>query len=595
MVKDNRDQILRNIFWIGILFNIILGGVIIFIPNYDEDWYFSYYYLIVGIPYGPESLDPHLAWDSPSIDVINQVAEGLYKYHHEGMTHTAIPNLATGFIKDNLTYIFSLTQNASFHDGRGFNATHVKKSFDRLHYFLNATGAISNPDDITPLSDLYEWADGTFIINTTEINSEFSINITLNREFEPFLDLLCFSASYIFIPIDAKGQETLWQDYMTTSTDGFLGTGPWIYNHYEDDVEVVFNYNPTYWKGASELKKLIFSVIGNANAINQALLAGDIDFIDDPLTDFIPIFEEDPHITLKNNGQSMVIQYLGMNNQHLNITWRQVISHIFDYDFVIINSLLNGYAKRLESPIPLGITGANWIHQEAIYNLTKARIIMQSMGFGYDKYGNPWGILNTFEDNYNWTTAAQLTPFRFLNFTYHSGNQFREDLFYMLVNQFELIGVELNAAIISWDDFLNRVYERGIFNRNMLELYWIGWGPDYNDPSNYINPLFTNRSVASNSAQYNGFQAAVEAGRNPYYLWDNVQLLMEEALEETNQTTRTAMYNRIQQILVEEDMPWVYGYVSIDYDAHIRGLYGYPYNNMGELYFYPCRVNIPPI
>jgi len=141
---------------------------------------------------------------------------------------------------------------------------------------------------------------------------------------------------------------------------------------------------------------------------------------------------------------------------------------------------------------------------------------------------------------------------------------------------------------MTWGEFIYRVYEIGDLHRNMLQLYWLAWGPDYNDPSNFINPLFTNRSIASNGAQYNGYAAAIEAGRNENLLNDNVQLLMEAGLSETNPVTREALYDRIQELLIEHDRPWVWGYVSKSHRAWVANLEGMPVNAMGKEYFYPC-------
>ena len=139
-----------------------------------------------------------------------------------------------------------------------------------------------------------------------------------------------------------------------------------------------------------------------------------------------------------------------------------------------------------------------------------------------------------------------------------------------------------------WGDFFGRLYEYGNRHRNMLQLYWLSWGPDYNDPSNFINPLFTNRTRASNGVQYNGYLAAIEAGRDPLALWDNVQLLMEAGLSETDPVAREAIYDRIQELLIEHDRPWAWGWVSKTHRAWVSNLHGYQQNPMGKEYFYPC-------
>lgn len=580
--------------------------------------------LIFGTPEGPWDLDPHYAWDSASLDVIDQIAEGLFRCEHSlsPLENNIVPNLATGYTKNGREYSFSLVQNASFHDGRKFNATWVKASFDRLSYLMNISGNLPENIDKTMVAELYEFYDPNLdqtypIINKTEIINEFTINFTLNIDYAPFISLLCFSASYIFIPLNGETKQELWDfddtgmvnwtDYLSTSKDHFFGTGPWIYDHYRDGVEVVFTAHPNYWRGASRITKLVFSIINDANNRNNALLVGDIHFLENPLASLYEKFNTNSNILLKKVGQGMISQYLGMNNKLYNITWRQVISHVIDYDYII--NWWNGTVVRMESPIPIGIYYANWTSQEAKLNITKARMLMQSMGFGYDEYDTPWNV----EDDFNWTQAARDNPFRCLNFTIQCSffgwwcpfrNQFQRVLFMMLINNLELIGVEINIEYVYYP-----------FDRDEYSLIWLSWGPDYNEPSNFINPLFTNRSIASNGVQYDGFLAAQEAAvafnsgaayastwvswsgpyaqvaatpRDPYNLWDNTQLLMEAALSESNPATREAMYSRIQMLLVEQDMPWVYAYVNIHNIAHIKDLKGYPYNTMGRLYFYPC-------
>jgi ABC-type transport system substrate-binding protein len=288
---------------------------------------------------------------------------------------------------------------------------------------------------------------------------------------------------------------------------------------------------------------------------------------------------------------------MGMNNNKINQTFRQVISHAIDYAY-ITDEIMEGTADRLESPIPEGILMGGWSHQEATYNLTKARMMMQAIGYGFNGtdttlgWKDPGAVTFTpFDLDYHdvWEYAATHGREALsVSFTYNIGNQMREDMLALLQRDMPRIGITVIGYGMQWSEYIYRLYEVGTLNRDMLELYWIGWGPDYNDPSNFINPLFTNRSVASNGAQYNGYLAAMEAGRDPLLLNDNVQLLMEEGLVETNPVARAAIYTRIQELLVEEDMPWVYGYSSKVFDAYVVALTGFQTNTMGKVWFYPC-------
>ncbi|MBY9009535.1 MAG: hypothetical protein KGD74_06690, partial [Candidatus Lokiarchaeota archaeon] len=181
------------------------------------------------------------------------------------------------------------------------------------------------------------------------------------------------------------------------------------------------------------------------------------------------------------------------------------------------------------------------------------------------------------------------------NYTYNIGNDMRENMLTLLTDNCDYIGINIVDAGTTWPQFILSLYELAGLHRDMVQIYWLGWIPDYNDASNYINPLFTNRSVASNGAKYNGYLSAIEAGRDELATWDNVQLLMEAALLETIDATRRVYYNRIQTLLVEEDMPWAFGYTGINNDAWNKDLLGYPSNAMGRLYFYPVYWNITSV
>ncbi|GAH28932.1 unnamed protein product, partial [marine sediment metagenome] len=66
----------------------------------------------------------------------------------------------------------------------------------------------------------------------------------------------------------------------------------------------------------------------------------------------------------------------------------------------------------------------------------------------------------------------------------------------------------------------------------------------------------------------------------------NVQLLMEAATRETDPLIRELFYSRIQQLLVEQDMPWVFGYVPINNVWYRSEIDGYQINSLNKVYFH---------
>jgi peptide/nickel transport system substrate-binding protein len=529
--------------------------------------------LVYGIPNGPSDIDPQYAKDKISFSVIDQVCEGLFKYNLSDSSYVIIPNLALSgeWSLDEKEYTATLRQGVTFHDGVPFNADAVIFNWERLAWALNVTG--TNTVGVTQVAKLYEFPNGTPIVKDVIKNSNYNITFVLNDRFAPFKALLCFSSSYILSPDSTPATA-----YIGTASGDIVGTGPFVYDAYEAGVEIIFHKNVNYWKGASEIDNLVFSVIPDANARNAALSSGDIDYLSDPLDAILGVFNLTVGIDLVYVGQSLVIQYLGMNNILLNSTWREVISYAIDYDY-IIDVLREGNAVRMESPIPEGILYANWTFDEAITDIAYARTVIQSMDFGVG-----WNVTDGGPDDLLWETSTFFT----VNYTYNIENQFQEDILVLLQNNLLKVGIIVENASMSQSEFTNRLFERERHHRNMLQLYPLEWGFDYNDPSTYINPLFTNRSAASNFVQYNGYQAAIEKGRNPFNLWDNVQLLLEEALRTTNDELRKQYYWRIQELLVEQDRPWAFLYARKVYSARFSRLNGCIPNTMGKEWFWPC-------
>ena len=64
---------------------------------------------------------------------------------------------------------------------------------------------------------------------------------------------------------------------------------------------------------------------------------------------------------------------------------------------------------------------------------------------------------------------------------------------------------------------------------------------------------------------------------------------MEAALHETNLAAREAMYDTIQQLLVERDFPLAWGICDKIIHAHSVDLTGFQQNYLNWLYFYPCE------
>ncbi|MFX1298245.1 MAG: ABC transporter substrate-binding protein [Promethearchaeota archaeon] len=516
---------------------------------------------IVGSMYVMEDLDPQYAWDSASFDTFDQVCEGLFKYNLSHPSHEIIPNLASEdgtWAGGGLEFWVSLREGITFHDGYKFNASAVKWGFDRLAYLMNITGDLDSSCYYgipTILHSLYEWWDGTPIINRTEIINEYVVKFVLNKPYGAFKVLLCFRGSYILSPLSTPAT-----DYINPNTGDLVGTGPFVYEGANPGNWVDFSAYENYWRGIASIEQMSFTKIQDTDTRHNALSNGIIHFLEEVHISYIDTFKADGNITVLDTGRtSPLIQYMGINNRRFNITWRNAFSYAFDYSGVI-DVLLEGYAERLLSPVPPGVTYHNNSYNCPTYNLATARSYMQSMGYGVD-----------FTTDAQWEAATFLT----INYTYNVGNYIREGVRDIVMDNFDKIGVVVEDAGVTWEQYKDRLYNRRQLSHgwDSLELWWLGRIPDYNDPENFINPMFSNIS-GSNACQVN----------DPY-----LETLMAAGIEETDEDMRRTLYWEMQRYIVEDLRPWMSGYVPKLITAHDNSLTGFQQNGFSILDFYSCE------
>ncbi|MFX1470447.1 MAG: ABC transporter substrate-binding protein, partial [Promethearchaeota archaeon] len=372
--------------------------------------------LSCGVKYLPFTFDPQDCGDSYSLDIINQVMETLFTYNYSDPTLPIIPLLATDFgmwDPSHTQYTIDLRGGITFHDGSSLDADDVVFTFKRQAWLYNFTGL--NLGYVPDIRELYTFPNGVPIINDVVKVDNDTIRFELNDVYGPFMDLLCYTSSSILTDTYYNITGGI------VELDGdIIGTGPFELEYYEEDVEVYCRAYKNYWRGRAQIDKLIYVGITDDVDRNTALAAGDIQFLKNPLPEVVDLFKVLPDINVIDTGNnSGVINFLGMNNVLINRTWREVISYAVDYDY-LINEIRYGHAVRMKSPVGVSIKYYNGSFPVPTTNYTKARLIMQSMGFGVG--------FNMSEDA-EWIDAAVNAPFRTLNYSYDFGNNVREAIF----------------------------------------------------------------------------------------------------------------------------------------------------------------------
>lgn len=552
---------------------------------------------IYGISSNPNTIDPIDMWDLIPYDVACQSAEPLLEYNISSSDNSLIPKLATSWFWHSPTEIsFKIREGVYFHDGTLLTANAVKWNFDRLMWFCNYTGTLPYNTSIAFPSSLFYLSDGvTPIFSSVVINSMYNISIFLTNPYSPLLNLLTFPATYILSPTSTPR----WR-YLDQTTEQIVGTGPFVFEHFIYDDEVSYHAYEDYWAGKADIEELIFDIYTDETVLNNAFLADQVHFIKNPLRNYYSSIEADPDRILLNGGEDTCHYYLEFycgpgdpilgnpwDYQTLNSTWRRALSLAINYSY-IWDEIQSGYANPGCPAIPRQMPEYNssiegkMAHDNPFggtfaSSVKKAREYMQSMGFGLLWDSNFPGI-----DEAAWL-AASFRTIEVNEIIGSSTNQYLNDL---LLNCWDLIGIDIDITPRSWYDFLYT----GEISPWEMECHYAGWCSDYLDPFNTLNSLFNNAS----SSCFCDINDPILKGA------------IEAAGEETDPVLRMNIYKWIQSYMFDITRPenpssychapaWTYN----NYVAYHKDLIGFTPHPLERLFFHDCIWNrtatTPPI
>ena len=208
---------------------------------------------------GAENLDPlsQNVWITPVALIFSRLMR-------EGETGEASPELATSWTAnaEATEWTLTLQSGVTFHDGSAFDAADVAYSL----------GRIEDPELESPVASVLS------IIDRVEVIDPMTVKIILDAP-HAGLPLLLLDYRVRIIP---KGSGP-------TITKNPVGTGPFRIESFDPEGTTTLVAYDGYWEGQPLLDKIQFTAIPDAEARNQAMLAGQLDY-NGLTTDQAPLF-----------------------------------------------------------------------------------------------------------------------------------------------------------------------------------------------------------------------------------------------------------------------------------------------------------------
>jgi peptide/nickel transport system substrate-binding protein len=565
---------------------------------------------------GPETMDPHWAYDTSSGLIIFETYDSLINYKGEStaefvpMLATEVPSVENGLIsEDGLTYIFSIREGVKFHNGDILTPEDVVYSIKRALIFDRSGGptwmfcepllAVYGIEDkateitgVEKYSDLFVDGDPRgelkpeyketmikvftdYIDKTVEVDGN-NVVFHLAQAYAPFINILAHSGNWSSI-IDKKwtiaqgawdGQADNWWKYHDPENEKDPlyaienGTGPFVLQKWVPEEIIMLERFDDYWRGPAKIKNVQIKYISEYTTRKLMLQTGDADIVYIPLQ-YISEVENIEGVTVTKNLPQLV-------NTVSMFPWT-------------INAEGNSYigSGKLDGEgIPPDFFSDIHVRKGFSY-LFPYDIFIEKVAKGM-AIRNPGPIpkgIPAFTDDpalfYPFSLEKAKEEFQLawdgqlwekgckFNIFYNEGNDVRKAFCDMLSTYAKMLNPKFNLEPVGvqWSAYLKA------FLTEKLPIFTIGWQADYPDPHNWM-PVYM-----GSQGDYSGFFG--EAYRE--FARKNVDPLLEKGLKETDPVKRVKIYKELTQIAHDQAIS-IYDYQPGESHVQRDWIKGWYYN-----------------
>lgn len=509
------------------------------------------------------SLDPAIAYDAVSLEVIGQVYESLFEYEYLVRPYTLRPLLAEempAISNNGMTYTIKIKKNIPYHShpslkkDRFVTAQDFINQFKRVAYPATKSngwwlfeGKIKGIDSFRKTCSDQKF-DCIFKHEIAGIKAldKHTLKIELNFPYPQFIYALA-------LPFSSPIPQEIITYYENDLSQFAIGTGPFIFKEWNKNLNIRLVKNPNYnnsifpqkgdrisndkslLKDAGKklpfLDEVEFHIIKEAQTRWLNFLAEKIDFIVLSKDQFAVALNKDGKLKEEYANKKIGLQvsptltywWLSFNMKDpivgKNLNLRKAIAHAVDID-KYIELYTNNIALKANSIFPPGIEGYNPSNELSFnYNVEKAKEFMVKAG-----YPNGEGLPTLrYDVRGNSTVDRQMGEF--------------------IQAELSRIGINITVITNTFPRFLEKA------DQGQLQFWQDGWILDYPDAENVLQLL-----ISKNFAP----------GPNSTFFSDNYIDNLYNRLPSFSPEERKKALQEVENI-VQSELPWIMEYYSRNY------------------------------
>ena len=453
----------------------------------------------------PPTLDPHLTTDATSATYIVEVFGGLVTIDRD---LNIVPDIARNWniSPDGRIYTFYLREDAKFHSGKTVTAQDFKWSLERATDPLTAAPVVD--EYLGDIIGAEAKLDGDVReVSGIRVIDEYTLEIAIDEPKSYFLAKLTYPTAFV---LDRENVESNRRWFRAPN-----GTGPFKLQEYVPGETMLLARNESYHLGAPFLEEVEFILSGGTAMLmyeNDEIQITGVGIAD---LDLILDAENPLNPQLNRAPPSFSTDYIGMNINEPpfdDLKVRQALNYAIDKQ-AISRDVLANLVVPATGILPPGFPGYNASLTGYSYDPEKARQLLSESKYGGDLENLPRIIL---------TTAGSF------------GSSVGLDLEVVLEMWRQNLGIEVEILQTEFATYLQDLVKR------RFQMFQIGWIADYPDPENFLDILFHGDSTNNHT----GFDNS------------EVNNLLERARVEQSEDVRYDLYNRAEELIIEE-APWI--------------------------------------
>ena len=490
----------------------------------------------------PPTLDPTLATDSQSIQVLRSITHPLAYFDGD---LNIVDGLASWEISaDGLTVTFTLKDGIAYSDGQPIVAGDFVYSWKRLidprtaagySYVLSYVqggaellGADPEVDDVDAmLADFGVEApdDSTFIVHLAEPAAFFPYVATL----------------WVTVP----EREDMVAGF--TDADGYVSSGPMMLTEWNHNANIVLKPNPNWAGDAPTLDEVDMAMIADPTASLAAYEADELDIGVVPSQEVARI-EDDPDLSAQVlRGDILSIYYMGFDLIDPNgpfarsVTLRRAFHEAVDKQ-TMIDVAFGGIGTVANSIVPPGMPG----YQDTVFIPYDVEQAQTDFAAALSELGIAKEDLH-------------------LQIGYNTDANHENKIEYLQQQWKDAFGVDVEAVGLEWGTYLDRLAT------DPFDIFRLGWGADFPHPHNFLYDL-----AGCNSGN-----------NNTGYCNEEADAFMAEAAVTANLEDQIPLYNQAQELIMADSpmltlrfasrftlvKPWVQNLVATSQDSSTGELF----------------------